>query len=157
MRQLGRTFTVKVEITEGAYDEDLNARELLAHVTITDGAGRELASGGSGSPVKDVKISFENTYDIKKITVPLRAHKTLTGAELEAGDFAFELAAVNGAPMPGSAASPIEAKNDATGYVQFGSLTFNALRGFKCERKPGVRIQMRKKALGGTPNAKECL
>lgn len=122
-----RTFTVEVEITPGSYDAEHNLYPLLAKATIKDAMGAVLAEGGDGTSKAKLEVEFENTYNVKEITVPLRAHKTLEGEgmELKPGDFTFELTAAEGTPLPEGVTAPIKKSNDTTGYVQFGSVTFH--------------------------------
>ncbi|OUO86318.1 hypothetical protein B5F40_15190 [Gordonibacter sp. An230] len=62
--------------------------------------------------------AFTNTYDADPTSVSLRATKRLTGAELADGQFTFQMLDHNGKVFR-------EAKNNAEGVVDFGSVEFD--------------------------------
>lgn len=98
----------------------------LEHQSATDSNAYESASS----------LVFTNEYNAEQVTIQLRAHKTLSGRTIEAGEFGFQLVAhgsraagTDGAfvedatqPMPTDA----EAQNttDSVNNVTFGSMTF---------------------------------
>ena len=86
------TFNVSVE-----YDED--AGKLTATMSNADG------------------MEFINTYKAADVTINLVAHKTLEGADLSEGEFAFVVENEAGEVVA-------TGTNDASGNVTFGGLTF---------------------------------
>lgn len=86
-------ITVKVDVT------DNNEGKLVAKATYP----------------KDT--TFNNEYNATG-TQEIVGFKTLTGKELKAGDFAFEITAPEGTPMP----EKTKVKNDAAGKVNFGKI-----------------------------------
>lgn len=62
-------------------------------------------------------MGFVNTYKPAEVTVNLEAHKTLEGAALKDGEFAFVVVDAEGDVVASG-------KNDANGKVIFGGLTF---------------------------------
>ena len=88
---------------------DNGAGTLVAETTATK-------AGGDGT----VAIAFTNKYEAAAGTLVLGASKTLAGAELAAGQFTFELAGSEGAPLP----AQTTATNDANGQVTFPVIKF---------------------------------
>lgn len=62
-------------------------------------------------------MSFVNTYKPEDVTVNLKAHKTLEGADLTKGEFAFVVESTDGEVVA-------SATNDANGNVTFGGIKF---------------------------------
>ena len=97
-------YTVVVTVTE-----DAEANALVPQVSY------QLA----GQPVEG--MGFSNIYEAAPEIVTLGAAKQLDGAELADGQFTFELAGADGAPMP----EETTATNAANGTVSFGPITYN--------------------------------
>lgn len=76
----------------------------------------ELADA-EGNPTGDDSVTFTNGYEAAPVTLKLGAAKVLKGAELEAGQFSFELKSRDGKVMS-------TARNAADGSVTFDALTF---------------------------------
>ncbi len=88
---------------------DNGDQTITATVTVNDGENH----------VED--IVFENIYDAADARVTLDGTKLLTGKELQADEFEFELNAVtSGAPVPTNAI----ATNDEKGNINFEEITF---------------------------------
>ncbi len=98
------TYRVVVEVTE-KYNGNLYTGQLEAKVTVNGVA-----------PASPVVLTFNNTYDKTKITVPFNAKKVLVDGTLTEGQFEFELSGPNGLEET--------ATNDAQGNVSFGSVEF---------------------------------
>lgn len=90
--------------------------------TVTDAGNGTLAvkhelADAEGNPTGDDSVTFTNGYEAAPVTLKLGAAKVLKGAELEAGQFSFELKSRDGKVMS-------TAKNAADGSVTFDALTF---------------------------------
>ena len=69
-------------------------------------------------------VTFTNTYNASG-SYQLRGTKALSGRDLRDGEFSFELAGEDGAPMPaGAADGKLTATNGADGTVDFGSVSY---------------------------------
>lgn len=64
-------------------------------------------------------LSITNTYSVSPVKVSLSGHKTLTGRDLTAGEFSFQLKNAQGKVVS-------TATNDAKGSFAFDDLTFDA-------------------------------
>lgn len=64
-------------------------------------------------------LSITNTYSVSPVKVSLSGHKTLTGRDLTAGEFSFQLKNAQGKVVS-------TATNDAKGNFAFDDLTFDA-------------------------------
>lgn len=90
--------------------------------TVTDAGNGTLTvkhelADAEGNAVGDDSVTFTNGYEAAPVTLKLGAAKVLKGAELEAGQFSFELKSRDGKVMS-------TAKNAADGSVTFDALTF---------------------------------
>lgn len=105
------------EVNDGnrGYTYDGTVYDVKVVVTDTDGALHADVSGADA-------IVFKNSYDPGQVTLTgetaLRAHKTLTGRELNAEEFVFEVKDADGNVLT-------TGTNDADGNVIFGDLTFD--------------------------------
>lgn len=105
------------EVNDGktGYTYDDTVYDVTVVVTDTDGALHADVSGADA-------IVFKNSYDPGQVTLTgetaLRAHKTLTGRELNAEEFVFEVKDADGNVLT-------TGTNDADGNVVFGDLTFD--------------------------------
>lgn len=78
----------------------------------------------NGSPV------FHNTLEIPEESyakVQFHAQKELSGKELAAGEFKFQMTETNAAGVPVEGKEVFEAENDAEGNIVFDELTFDGL------------------------------
>lgn len=90
--------------------------------TVTDAGNGKLTvrhelADAEGNPTGGDSVTFTNGYEAAPVTLKLGAAKVLKGAELEAGQFSFELKSRDGKVMS-------TAKNAADGSVTFDALTF---------------------------------
>ena len=105
------------EVNDGktGYTYDGTVYDVTVVVTDTDGVLHADVSGADA-------IVFKNSYDPGQVTLTgetaLRAHKTLTGRELNAEEFVFEVKDADGNVLT-------TGTNDADGNVVFGDLTFD--------------------------------
>ena len=100
-------YTVTVTI------EDLLDGRIEASYTITDESGTAVTTP-----------SFTNTYDLDAVTVPISGIKHLTGRNLNAGEFSFQLFNADSAGnILGSALQTVT--NGANGVFTFRELEFN--------------------------------
>ncbi len=126
----GKVYTFKVTIKPPKDEENgIDSGKIVSDLTPTGEGWSELASSADPAIKYDL-ASFTNKYDPTDATISLDVRKTLEGKTLEAGDFEFELAAVNGAPLPGNATGSVNVKNGALtedGYAQvnFGNIVFD--------------------------------
>ena len=73
-----------------------------------------------GDPVTNSgTLSITNTYSVSPVKVSLSGHKTLTGRDLRADEFSFQLKDAQGNVVS-------TATNDANGHFAFNDLTFDA-------------------------------
>ena len=105
------------EVNDGktGYTYDGTVYDVTVVVTDTDGVLHADVSGADA-------IVFKNSYDPGQVTLTgetaLGAHKTLTGRELNAEEFVFEVKDADGNVLT-------TGTNDADGNVVFGDLTFD--------------------------------
>ncbi|WP_430615824.1 hypothetical protein IGJ42_003259 [Enterococcus sp. DIV1067f] len=97
--------------TDGTITYD--AKELAVVVTVTDEAGQLTAV----AEYEDNQV-FENSYQPKAGSVVLSAKKVLTGRDLQANEFAFELVDEAGKVLQTQ-------RNDANGTITFDALTYD--------------------------------
>lgn len=110
-------FRVVEKMTDAAgvaYD----STEWIVHVTVVyDNATGLLSIGGVHSHKQDTsgdtdEIIFTNTYDPEDVTLQFTVNKELTGRDLKAGEFTFQLIDSTGKAIA-------QARNDADGKVTF--------------------------------------
>lgn len=87
----------------------------------------------NGKPDEPV---ITNRYSTKKVSATIQAHKNLTGRDLKAGEFTFQL-------FDSANKEVSEAQNDAAGMVTFPAVIFN---------KVGTYTYTVKEKAGGLPN-----
>lgn len=95
------SHTVTITVTE-----DSKSHKLVASVAYSNGKANEKS------------ILFQNTYQPEDVLVELSAKKNLTGRELQASEFEFELADDKGNVIDSE-------KNDKQGNIQFKPLTYS--------------------------------
>ncbi len=132
----GKTYvyTVQEKGADGAgYDMDTDVRTVSIHVTdnkngtmtvtttVTGGPeGEKTHAYTTGqTPDETAVVPFVNTYAPSDASVALSTTKALTGRDLTAGEFSFEL-------VPGGGDTAVAtATNDAQGNVDFGTVEFS--------------------------------
>lgn len=95
------SHTVTITVTE-----DSKSHKLVASVAYSNGKANEKS------------ILFQNTYQPEDVLVELSAKKNLTGRELQASEFEFELVDDKGNVIDSE-------KNDKQGNIQFKPLTYS--------------------------------
>ena len=149
---LGKTFTYKIWESKGgeqgyandtaeytvAFTPVLSGKdELQVKVTrtATDGAqaqGPTEIIVPSQDAAEGIRADFLNTYKAEgnaqngSGSVALTAAKKLSGRPLQAGEFSFKCALVNAKTGQVENVFAREAKNDAAGKIDFGTITFNS-------------------------------
>ena len=121
-----RSHTYRYVITEsgsadGVTNDAQSTRTVYIKVT-DDGHGKLTVArvDANGKELSGSAFTFTNSYSVKSIpssvTDQIRVHKTLTGRDLAAGEFTFELVEDGSAVATGT--------NDASGNVTFGSIDY---------------------------------
>lgn len=72
-----------------------------------------------------VDVSFANTYDPADTSAQITAEKTLTGRDLKAGEFTFELYATDDGVTIPEGTEPITAVNTADGKITFAAIPYD--------------------------------
>ena len=121
-----RSHTYRYVITEsgsadGVTNDAQSTRTVYIKVT-DDGHGKLTVArvDANGKELSGSAFTFTNSYSVKPIpssvTDQIKVHKTLTGRDLAAGEFTFELVEDGSAVATGT--------NDASGNVTFGSIDY---------------------------------
>ena len=106
-------YTIK-EKDNGLGGVTYDKKEIKATVKVTDDGNGQLVAQVSYDTANP---TFRNTYLAKKTTATLEANKVLTGRELKANEFAFDLIDPNGKVVD-------TVKNAKDGKISFKELTF---------------------------------
>ena len=106
-------YTIK-EKDNGLGGVTYDKKEIKATVKVTDDGNGQLVAQVSYDTANP---TFRNTYLAKETTATLEANKVLTGRDLEANEFAFDLIDSNGKVVD-------TAKNAKDGKISFKELTF---------------------------------
>lgn len=106
-------YTIK-EKDNGLGGVTYDKKEIKATVKVTDDGNGQLVAQVSYDTANP---TFRNTYLAKETTATLEANKVLTGRELKANEFAFDLIDPNGKVVD-------TVKNDKDGKISFKELTF---------------------------------
>ncbi|WP_270207724.1 Spy0128 family protein [Streptococcus anginosus] len=106
-------YTIK-EKDNGLGGVTYDKKEIKATVKVTDDGNGQLVVQVSYDTANP---TFRNTYLAKETTATLEANKVLTGRDLEANEFAFDLIDPNGKVVD-------TAKNAKDGKISFKELTF---------------------------------
>ncbi len=121
-----RSHTFRYVITEsgsadGVTNDAQSTRTVYIRVT-DDGHGKLTVArvDANGNELSGPAFAFTNSYSVKPITSSvtdqIKVHKTLTGRDLVAGEFTFELVEDGDVIATGT--------NDASGNVTFGSIEY---------------------------------
>ncbi len=103
------------------------AEHELVIVVKDNGQGKLVAVNENDQAIEALQVGFTNEYNVSDATLHLTAIKSLTGRQLENGEFEFVLTALEGAPMPAHA----KALNGSNGLVDFGSITYTKAGEYK--------------------------
>ena len=149
---LNKTFTYRIWESQGGDDGYVNDAgsytvtftpelsgkdELQVKVTrtATDGAhaqGPNEITVSSQGAAEGIRADFLNAYKAEgnaqngNGSIALTAAKKLSGRPLQAGEFSFKRALVNAKTGQVEDVFACEAKNDAAGKIDFGTITFNS-------------------------------
>lgn len=103
--------------------------ERVVKVEVTDDGKGQLhaaVSAGDGYPYTINGVEFRNTYDVASTKITISGNKTLTGKEMVAGQFSFDVFKVTRDAI--THAETLEkidtVYNAADGKIDFGSITF---------------------------------
>ena len=125
----GKTFTYTLtEADPGKPGLTCDPKSVTLTVEVVDGLDGTVSAYICEDPdakAQSVTVSFTNTYDPADTSAQITANKTLTGRELKAGEFTFELFATeDGVTVPGDA-EPITAVNTADGKIAFAAIAYD--------------------------------
>ena len=115
---------VKFKIKETAGD---NSAYTYSDAVYTVTVSLEDKGDGTIKATADISgddIKFSNAYKAAG-SIPLKAEKKLEGRTLKGGQFTFELLDADGNAVKDQNGDPITAKNDASGQVVFGLITYS--------------------------------
>jgi pilin isopeptide linkage protein len=108
-------YTVEeVKGDRGDIEYDTNKYDVVVTVAYDEDEGKLTATADNAAK----SLSFINTYKPQEVSISLEATKTLNGAELVDGEFAFVVCDKDGTVYASG-------KNDAAGKVKFGDITFD--------------------------------
>lgn len=115
------TITERDDDVAGVTNDAQSTRDVYIKVT-DDGHGKLTVArvDANGKELSGPASTFTNSYSVKPIsssvTDQIKVHKTLTGRDLAAGEFTFELVEDGSVIATGT--------NDASGNVAFGSIEY---------------------------------
>lgn len=130
-------FTV-AEVTDGLAEEGITttAPSFTVNVVVTDNNDGTLDIDVTYPQGSNDTLAFVNTYEAKEVPLAIGGKKQIdnggwadapTLADIE-GKYTFTLTGVdedgNEAPLPGDATGSVTASNDASGTVDFGTITY---------------------------------
>lgn len=130
-------FTV-AEVTNGLAEEGITttAPSFTVNVVVTDNNDGTLGIDVTYPQDSNDTLSFVNTYEAEEVPLAINGKKQIanggwadapTLADIE-GKYTFTLTGVdedgNEAPLPGDATGSVTASNDASGTVDFGTITY---------------------------------
>lgn len=139
-------FTV-AEVTNGLAEEGITptASSFTVNVVVTDNNDGTLSVAVTYPQDSNNTLSFVNTYEAEEVPLSIRGKKQIdnggwadapTLADI-AGKYTFTLTGVdedgNDAPLPGNATDSVTANNDASGSVDFGTITYTLENVFGAE------------------------
>lgn len=139
-------FTV-AEVTNGLAEEGITptASSFTVNVVVTDNNDGTLSVAVAYPQDSNNTLSFVNTYEAEEVPLSISGKKQIdnggwadapTLADIE-GKYTFTLTGVdedgNNAPLPGNATDSVTANNDASGSVDFGTITYTLENVFGAE------------------------
>ena len=139
-------FTVAEE-TDGLAEEGITptASSFTVNVVVTDNNDGTLSVAVAYPQDSNNTLSFVNTYEAEEVPLSISGKKQIdnggwadapTLADIE-GKYTFTLTGVdedgNNAPLPGNATDSVTANNDASGSVDFGTITYTLENVFGAE------------------------
>lgn len=139
-------FTV-AEVINGLAEEGITptASSFTVNVVVTDNNDGTLSVAVAYPQDSNNTLSFVNTYEAEEVPLSISGKKQIdnggwadapTLADIE-GKYTFTLTGVdedgNNAPLPGNATDSVTANNDASGSVDFGTITYTLENVFGAE------------------------
>lgn len=139
-------FTV-AEVTNGLAEEGITptASSFTVNVVVTDNNDGTLSVAVAYPQDSNNTLSFVNTYEAEEVPLSISGKKQIdnggwadapTLADIE-DKYTFTLTGVdedgNNAPLPGNATDSVTANNDASGSVDFGTITYTLENVFGAE------------------------
>ncbi len=139
-------FTV-AEVTNGLAEEGITPTDssFTVNVVVTDKNDGTLSVAVAYPQDSNNTLSFVNTYEAEEVPLSISGKKQIdnggwadapTLADIE-GKYTFTLTGVdedgNNAPLPGNATDSVTANNDASGSVDFGTITYTLENVFGAE------------------------
>lgn len=139
-------FTV-AEVTNGLAEEGITptASSFTVNVVVTDNNDGTLGIDVTYPRDSNDTLAFVNTYEAEEVPLNIAGKKQIdnggwadapTLADI-AGKYTFTLTGVdedgNNAPLPGNATDSVTANNDASGSVDFGTITYTLENVFGAE------------------------
>ena len=121
------TYTI-VEHNAGAGGMTYDSDTFTATVTVTDNGDGTLSTSVSYSKA----VNFENSYDFNAVPVVLEGTKTLTGRDMDEGEFRFQVlengvAVSEGYNLAGKNGQPASIRFDAINYTKPGVHTYTVV------------------------------
>lgn len=130
---LYRYYILEDNGSEPGITYDTAAKSAVVNVVDDNKGSLQASVLYNGKPDEPV---ITNRYSTKKVSATIQAHKNLTGRDLKAGEFTFQLFNSDNKEVS-------EASNDAAGMVTFPAVIFN---------KVGTYTYTVKEKEGGLPN-----
>lgn len=139
-------FTV-AEVTDGLAEEGITptSSSFTVNVVVTDNNDGTLGIDVTYPRDSNDTLAFVNTYEAEEVPLNIAGKKQIdnggwadapTLADIE-GKYTFTLTGVdedgNNAPLPGNATDSVTANNDASGSVDFGTITYTLENVFGAE------------------------
>ena len=159
-------FTV-AEVTDGLAEEGITptSSSFTVNVVVTDNNDGTLGIDVTYPQDSNDTLAFVNTYEAEEVPLTIAGKKQIdnggwadapTLADI-AGKYTFTLTGVdeegNDAPLPGDATGSVTAHNDASGSVDFGTITYTLENVFGAEESTNITADEENKEAGTNDEA----
>lgn len=159
-------FTV-AEVTDGLAEEGITptSSSFTVNVVVTDNNDGTLGIDVTYPRDSNDTLAFVNTYEAEEVPLTIAGKKQIdnggwadapTLADI-AGKYTFTLTGVdedgNDAPLPGDATGSVTAHNDASGSVNFGTITYTLENVFGAEESTNITADEENKEAGTNDEA----
>lgn len=159
-------FTV-AEVTDGLAEEGITptSSSFTVNVVVTDNNDGTLGIDVTYPRDSNDTLAFVNTYEAEEVPLNIAGKKQIdnggwtdapTLADIE-GKYTFTLTGVdedgNDAPLPGDATGSVTAHNDASGSVDFGTITYTLENVFGAEESTNITADEENKEAGTNDEA----
>lgn len=159
-------FTV-AEVTDGLAEEGITptSSSFTVNVVVTDNNDGTLGIDVTYPQDSNDTLAFVNTYEAEEVPLTIAGKKQIdnggwadapTLADI-AGEYTFTLTGVdeegNDAPLPGDATGSVTAHNDASGSVDFGTITYTLENVFGAEESTNITADEENKEAGTNDEA----